>query len=102
LYVDPGIGAAVATGHGELVMGVCGTFLAVECLRRGASVLDAGIEVISRIAQTYSLQEQDQVGIIVLGRDGQWHSVSLRPGFRVAVRTAERDELVEPDHILLT
>jgi len=102
LYVDPGVGAAVATGHGELVMGVCGTFLAVECLRRGASVLDAAIEVVRRVAQAYSLQEQDQVGIIVLSRDGQWRSASLRPGFRVAVRTAERDELLEPDHILLT
>ena len=30
LYVDPTIGAAVATGHGELVMSVCGAFLAVE------------------------------------------------------------------------
>src|SRR4051812_28989725 len=27
LYVDPTAGAAVATGHGELVMGACGTFL---------------------------------------------------------------------------
>jgi len=27
LYVDPCAGAAVATGTGELVMGVCGSFL---------------------------------------------------------------------------
>ena len=37
LYVDPRRGAAVATGTGELIMGVCGSFLAVELMGRGAS-----------------------------------------------------------------
>ena len=36
LYVDPRRGAAVATGVGELVMGVCGSFLAVELMGRGS------------------------------------------------------------------
>ena len=52
LYVDPHVGAAVATGHGELVMGVCGAFLAVEALRRGASPGEAAREVIWRIVET--------------------------------------------------
>src|SRR5437899_2758675 len=30
LYVDPTVGAAVATGMGELMLGTCATFLAVE------------------------------------------------------------------------
>jgi isoaspartyl peptidase/L-asparaginase-like protein (Ntn-hydrolase superfamily) len=100
LYVDPDVGAAVTTGHGELVMGVCGAFLAVESLRRGASVLDAAVEVIHRIAKSYKLTDQDQVGIIVLSRAGEWRGASLRTGFRVAVKTAARDELVEPDHVM--
>src|SRR4029077_2154393 len=61
LYVDPQAGAAVATGHGELVMGVCGTFLAVENLRRGASPQEAAADVISRIADSYELTDEDQV-----------------------------------------
>jgi L-asparaginase/N4-(beta-N-acetylglucosaminyl)-L-asparaginase len=35
LYVDPTVGAAVATGMGELMMGTCATFLVVERLRAG-------------------------------------------------------------------
>jgi isoaspartyl peptidase/L-asparaginase-like protein (Ntn-hydrolase superfamily) len=101
LYVDPDHGAAVATGRGELVMGVCGTFLAVEALRRGADPLDAGTEVLQRIADSYELTDDDQVGLIVLARDGTWAGVSLRTGFRIAVRTADVDELREPEHVLI-
>jgi N4-(beta-N-acetylglucosaminyl)-L-asparaginase len=100
LYVDPNIGAAVATGHGELVMGVCGTFLAVELLRNGATPLEAAMQVVQRISESYDLTSDDQVGIIVLDRSGEWRGAALRPGFRVAVRSNRRDEIVEPDHIM--
>lgn len=95
LYVDPPHGAAVATGVGELVMGVCGTFLAVECMRRGAGPAEAAAEVIRRIAATYELKDEHQVGIITLTPAGEWSSAALRPGFRVAVRTEDRDELAD-------
>ncbi len=101
MYVDPGIGAAVATGHGELVMSVCGTFLAVELLRRGASPLDAAVEVLERIQKVHQLTPQDQVGLIVLRKDRQWSAASLREGFRVAVREVDRDELIAPNRVLL-
>jgi len=100
LYVEPTIGAAVATGHGELVMSVCGAFLVVECLRRGASPIDAAMGVLKRIQQTQSLTEQDQVGLIVLGADGSWDAASLREGFKVAVKDESRDELIAPRHLL--
>jgi N4-(beta-N-acetylglucosaminyl)-L-asparaginase len=101
LYVDPKIGAAVATGRGELVMGVCGTFLAVEMMRRGASPFDAGIEVLNRIISSYQLTEDHQVGLILLSREGQWSGVSLRSGFHVAVRDPNRDELCDPQRVML-
>jgi len=101
LYVDPAHGAAVATGIGERVMSVCGTFLAVECLRRGASPAEAAGEVLRRIASSYPLHREDQVGLIVLAPTGAWTSAALRPGFTVAVRTADRDELVPPEQVLL-
>ena len=101
LYVDPRHGAAVATGSGELIMGVCGSFLAVEMLRRGASPLDAACEVLERIAEEYQLEEDHQAAIIVLKPDGTWSSAALREGFRTAVRTTEVDELVEAEHVML-
>jgi isoaspartyl peptidase/L-asparaginase-like protein (Ntn-hydrolase superfamily) len=102
LYVDPNIGAAVATGHGELVMSVCGTFLALELLRRGASPIDAAAEVLERIREMHQLTTQDQVGLILLRKDGQWASAALREGFKVAVRDANRDELLQAHQTLLS
>lgn len=95
LYVDPRVGAAVCTGHGELVMGVCGSFLAVEQMRAGATPEAAAAAVIARIRASYDLRDDDQVGVITLGRDGTWGSASLKPGFRVAVRSNDVDELIE-------
>ena len=101
LYVDPWHGAAVATGVGELVMSVCGTFLAVEEMRRGASPAEAAMAVMWRIAESRPLKEKDQAGIITLAPSGEWSSAALRPDFRVAVRTAERDELLDCGRVLL-
>ncbi|MDH3584862.1 MAG: N(4)-(beta-N-acetylglucosaminyl)-L-asparaginase, partial [Phycisphaerae bacterium] len=55
LYVHPEHGAAVATGTGELVMGVCGSFLAVEQMRRGATPLEAGTELLERVQESYTV-----------------------------------------------
>ncbi|MCS7032681.1 MAG: isoaspartyl peptidase/L-asparaginase [Phycisphaerae bacterium] len=95
LYVDPTAGAAVCTGHGELVMGVCGSFLAVEQMRHGASPASAAAAVIERIKTSYDLRPDDQVGVITLSREGGWGCAALRAGFRVAIRTDARDELVD-------
>jgi isoaspartyl peptidase/L-asparaginase-like protein (Ntn-hydrolase superfamily) len=100
LYVDPKHGAACCTGHGELVMGICGSFLAVEAMRRGASPRDAAIEVLHRLNESFSLGKEDQVGVIVLGADGQWFGASLRKGFRVAVKSHHQDELVDAGFVL--
>jgi L-asparaginase/N4-(beta-N-acetylglucosaminyl)-L-asparaginase len=101
LYADAAFGAAVCTGHGELAAGVCAAFLAVETLRRGASPLDAATEVLKRIRHSYRLGDQDQIGIIVLDSAGNFSTGSLRQGYKTAVRAADRDEIVEPDVVLL-
>jgi isoaspartyl peptidase/L-asparaginase-like protein (Ntn-hydrolase superfamily) len=101
LYVDPRYGAAVATGLGELVMGVCGTFLAVEAMRRGASPAEAAVEVLERIIDSYTLREEHQVAIIAMDCQGRWSSAALRAGYHTAVRTPTRDELVEPERVML-
>jgi isoaspartyl peptidase/L-asparaginase-like protein (Ntn-hydrolase superfamily) len=101
LYVDPRHGAAVATGHGELIMGVCGAFLAVEEMRRGASPADAAAEVLRRIIESRTLEAGHQAGLITLAPDGTWSSAALRPGFKVAVKTSGRDELLDAGQVLL-
>lgn len=101
LYVDPKAGAAVATGTGELMMGCCATFLAVEKMRSGDDPQRAAEAVVRRIADSYQIRRDHQVGLITLAPDGRWGSAALRPGFRVAVKSPDRDELTDPGHILL-
>ncbi|QNN24510.1 N(4)-(beta-N-acetylglucosaminyl)-L-asparaginase [Planctomycetales bacterium ZRK34] len=101
LFVHPKYGAVVATGSGELVMGVCGSFAAVELMRRGASPLDVITEVLSRVAEEYELHDDHQVGMIALSPEGHWASASLRSGFTTAAHNADGGHLVEPDTVLL-
>ncbi len=99
LYVEPGVGCCVCTGHGELVMGICGSFVAVETLRRGGTPIDAVREVLGRLQKSYALTDQDQLGIIVLNAGGEFSTGSLRPGYQTAERTPDRNELVAPEVI---
>jgi len=102
LYVDPRRGAAVATGMGELVMGICGSFLAVELMGRGLAPKQAAREVLQRICDSYSASRLRQVAIIALHPSGKWSAAALRSGYTTAVRTEDQDELLPPDCVLLS
>ncbi len=102
LYVDPRAGAAAATGNGELIMGVCGSFLAVELMRQGWSPRAACVAVLRRIAARFELHPEHQVALLALGArpcDG-WASAALRTGF-VHVVTDRDGTRVEPPHTVL-
>ena len=96
LYVDPEAGGATATGTGELIMGVCGSFLAVEEMRRGAAPADAARAVIERIARVNRIEPHHQVAIVAVGRDGTAAAAALRTGFLLAVRTPSGAALSPP------
>ena len=74
LYVDPLRGAASATGHGELISGVCGSFLVVELMGRGAQPEDAIHDTLARLAQCWPLTEEHQVAFIACTPDGTFRS----------------------------
>jgi isoaspartyl peptidase/L-asparaginase-like protein (Ntn-hydrolase superfamily) len=103
LYVDPRRGAAVATGTGELIMGACGSFLAVELMGRGNTPAEAAAEVIRRIAESrnHSIRDDQQAAVIALHPSGRWSAAALRPGYQTAVRDQSRDEMVGPEFVLL-
>jgi isoaspartyl peptidase/L-asparaginase-like protein (Ntn-hydrolase superfamily) len=100
IYVDPSVGACVCTGRGELITGLCASYLAVESLRRGATLRDAIQTVLDRAASVYDLGADDQAGIIMIDRDGNHCCGALLDGFRYAIRTADRDEVLEPEIVL--
>ncbi|MBL8990692.1 MAG: isoaspartyl peptidase/L-asparaginase [Phycisphaerae bacterium] len=84
LYVDQRAGAAAATGNGELVMGVCGSFLVVERMRLGLSPGDAIAYVLDRIRDRYRIASEHQVAFIAMSPDGRWAQGALAEGFTTA------------------
>ncbi|MEX2215357.1 MAG: isoaspartyl peptidase/L-asparaginase [Phycisphaeraceae bacterium] len=95
LYVHPNHGAAVATGNGELVMGTCLSFLAVEGMRRGMKPNEALHACMQRLVESFKLEEHHQVGMIALTPEGDWAQASVRDGYRTAVRHAACDDLID-------
>jgi N4-(beta-N-acetylglucosaminyl)-L-asparaginase len=102
LYCDPKGGAAVATGTGELMIGVAASFLVVERMRMGDAPLEAIAFVLDRVVESYGMiSEKDQCALIALAPDGRFASGAVRTGFQVAVTTSKRSELILPDITLL-
>jgi len=102
LYVDPKHGGATATGAGELIMGVCGSFLVVELMRRGATPLQALRETLQRIADSYEVKPHHQVALIAVRPDGTCASAALRDGYRTSITTSHGSRVIDPDFVLLT
>ena len=88
LYVDDAVGAACATGLGEAVIRVSGSFLIVELMRRGLSPDDACREAVARVQSRTPEPEDLQVGFLALNRNGEIGACSVRPGFQFAVHAA--------------
>jgi isoaspartyl peptidase/L-asparaginase-like protein (Ntn-hydrolase superfamily) len=101
LYVDPEVGGATATGTGELIMGVCGAFLVVEAMRRGAGASDAVREAAMRLAKSYALEPHHQAAFLAMSRDGTFAAAALRPGYRTSVRDSEGARTVEPSFVAI-
>lgn len=103
LYVDPAVGAAVATGSGELIMGVCGSFLIVELMRRGATPPEAIRQTLQRIIDVNArVRPEHQAAFIALKPGGGFASGALRDGFKVSVRNAAGSEVLDPDDVMIS
>ena len=100
LYVDPQRGAATATGHGELISGICGAFLVVELMGRGATPKEAIHDTLARLAQCWPLKEEHQVAFIAATPSGNFAAGSLRDGFKYAVCNGNTSSILAPDIVL--
>jgi len=100
LYVDNEVGAAVATGLGELVMRTLSSFLVVELMRQGATPQDACMEAILRIVKRNPDFQHYQVGLLALNKKGETGSYSLQKGFSYAIHDEIINEVVTcPSHL---
>lgn len=100
LFVDNKIGAATATGEGEVVMKTLGSFLVVELMRQGFSPADACKMAVQRIAENVHIHPQMQIGYIALNKTGEYGAFALRPGFQAAIKTAGENRLLDVDALI--
>ena len=101
LYVDEEVGAATATGLGEAIIRICGSFLIVELMRRGARPIDAITEALERIRKRFELHREHQVAFVAMSKDGDWASGALRPGFRHTITDDQGSRVEDPSMVLI-
>ena len=93
LYVDNEVGGATATGMGELVVKVVGSFLVVELMRQGRSPQQACEEAVSRIVNKVPENKIRQVGFIAVNKKGETGAFCLQPGFNFALFQDNKNEM---------
>lgn len=85
LYVDDEVGAATATGLGESIIRICGSFLIVELMRQGRSPQEACEEAVKRLIAKNSANIKDiQAGFLAINKDGEYGAFAVHPGFNFA------------------
>lgn len=95
LFVDNEVGAACATGLGEVVMRAAGSAMVVEMMRNGATPQQACESIVRRIHRQNSNAENLQVGFLALDKNGNYGAYALRSGFNYAVCSAREDNILK-------
>jgi len=95
LFVDNEIGAATATGMGELVLKTLGSFLVVELMRNGRTPHEACREAVLRIVTKGPENVKRQVGFIAINKRGETGAFSLQPGFNYALYQNGENKMVD-------
>ncbi len=97
LFVDNEIGAATATGMGELVLKTLGSFLVVELMRNGRTPQQAVEEAVMRIVKKVPEHKKYQVGYIAVNKKGETGAYCLQPGFNYALYQNGQNLLIDSD-----
>lgn len=102
LFVDNEVGAATATGLGELVMKTLGAHLIVELMRNGHTPQAACEEAVRRITNKHLRNDQDppQVGFLAINRRGEHGAYSITKGFEYSLFQEEKNRVFSADHEL--
>jgi N4-(beta-N-acetylglucosaminyl)-L-asparaginase len=95
LYVDDEVGAATATGLGETIIRICGSFLVVELMRQGRSPQEACEEVIRRLVARHDNLDDVQAGFIAINKEGEYGAYAVRPGFDFARYNRDGNQLID-------
>jgi N4-(beta-N-acetylglucosaminyl)-L-asparaginase len=95
LYVDNEVGAATATGLGESIIKICGSFLIVELMRQGRTPQEACEEAVTRLISKNKNINDLQAGFLAINKDGQVGAYAVHPGFNFAQGTLSSNIMVD-------
>jgi N4-(beta-N-acetylglucosaminyl)-L-asparaginase len=93
LYCDADAGGAAATGLGEEVIKVCGSYQVVEFMRQGMLPLDAVRRVLQRMLRRDPANRTRFLGLVAMRADGEVGYASTTAGFQAAVSMAGESRL---------
>lgn len=100
LYVDNDIGAATATGMGELMIKTVGCHLVVEMMRQGMNPELACKAAVDRIAKKLGDYKKFQVGFLAINKAGEYGSYCIQSGFNYAVTDKSGSDMQDAKSIL--
>ncbi|RLD80470.1 MAG: glycosylasparaginase [Bacteroidetes bacterium] len=100
LYADDEVGAATATGMGELVLKTLGSFLMVELMRSGYSPQEACEEGIRRIVEKIPDYKNFQIGYLTVNKAGETGAYAIHKGFNYALFRDGKFELIDSDYYI--
>ncbi len=100
LFVDGDVGAACATGVGELVIRIAGSHAVVELMRQGVHPQEACRQAVERIIRKNPGLRDMQVGLLAVRRDGAVGAWAVLPGFSYALSDAQGTRLEQSGHSL--
>jgi len=95
VYCDAQVGGAAATGIGEEVIKVCGSYQVVEFMRQGLDPQEAVRRVLERILRRNPAMQDEFIGFIALRRDGAHGLVSTNLDFKVALTRGAEHRLLD-------
>ena len=100
LFADDHVGAATATGMGELVLKTLGSFLMVELMRNGYSPQEACEEGIRRIVEKIPDYKKFQIGYLTVNKAGEAGAYAIHKGFNYALFREGKFELIDSDYYI--
>lgn len=95
LFVDDEVGAATATGLGESIIRICGSFLIVELMRQGRTPQEACEEAVRRLISKNKNIRDIQAGFLAINKLGEVGAFAVHPGFNFAQATSLKNELID-------
>jgi N4-(beta-N-acetylglucosaminyl)-L-asparaginase len=98
LYVDNAIGAATATGVGEEVIRIVGSFLVVELMRQGYTPKAACKAAVERIVSRNPAKAKTiQVGFLAMNKKGVYGAYALQKGFTYSVKNGKEEKIMKAE-----